>query len=95
MKCTGMHDITHLVQIFFQWHDNCRSSKTREQGGRNTVSALMFADDFVGMSETPAGFVEPIVKALEYSKKWMETAKVNKCATIVFDDDKEDLVYLK
>ena len=33
--------------------------------GDNTVSGLMFADDFVGISETPKGLQKQIAKALE------------------------------
>ena len=33
--------------------------------GEDTVSGLMFADDFVGISETPDGLQKPIEKALE------------------------------
>eukprot|EP00904_Undaria_pinnatifida_P014142 jgi/Undpi1/9859/HiC_scaffold_28.g12313.m1 len=35
---------------------------------------LMFADDFVGISETPEGFQKQIEKALEYTRKWTVTA---------------------
>ena len=33
----------------------------------DTVSGLMFADDFAGISETPEGSQEQIKKALEYT----------------------------
>ena len=38
--------------------------------GEDTVSELMFADDFVGVSETPQGLQKQIEKALEYTRKW-------------------------
>ena len=37
--------------------------------GEDTVSELMFADDFVGISETPEGLEKQIDKALEYTRK--------------------------
>ena len=37
--------------------------------GGDTVSRLMFADDFVGISETPEGLQKQIEKALEYTRK--------------------------
>ena len=37
--------------------------------GDDTVSGLMFADDFVGISETPEGWQKQIQKALEYTRK--------------------------
>ena len=36
--------------------------------GEDTVSGLMFAADFVGLSETPEGLQKPIEKALEYAR---------------------------
>ena len=36
-------------------------------GGGDTVSGLMFADDFVGISETPEALQKQIEKALEES----------------------------
>ena len=44
--------------------------------GEDTVSGLMFADDFVGISETPEGLEKQIDKALEYTRKWSERNKV-------------------
>ena len=44
--------------------------------GEDTVSGLMFADDFVGISETPEGLRKQIEKALEYTRKWRVTASV-------------------
>ena len=41
--------------------------------GEDTVSGLMFADDFVGISETPEGLQKQIEKSLE-------TANAKKCA---------------
>ena len=37
--------------------------------GEDTVSELMFADDFVGISEMPEGVQNQIDKALEYARK--------------------------
>ena len=44
--------------------------------GKDTLSGLMFADDFVGISETPEGLPKPIEKELEDTKKWRSTANV-------------------
>ena len=38
--------------------------------GEDAVSGLMFAHDFVGMSETPGGLQKQTEKALEYTRKW-------------------------
>ena len=46
----------------------------------DTVSGLMFADDIVGISETPEGLQKQIEKALEYTRKWRVTANAKKCA---------------
>ena len=48
------------------------------------VSGLMFADDFVGISDTPEGLQKQIEKALEYTRKWRVTANVSKCAVLVY-----------
>ena len=37
--------------------------------GEDTASRLMFADGFVGMSETPEGLQKQVEKALEYTRK--------------------------
>ena len=44
----------------------------------DTVSGLMFADDFVGKSETPEGMQKHMEKALECTRKWRVTANVKK-----------------
>ena len=54
----------------------------------DTVSGLMFADDFVGISGTAEGLQKQIEKALEYTRKWRVTANVNKCAVLVCNEDK-------
>ena len=36
--------------------------------GEDKVSGLMFADDFVGISETPKGLQKIIEKALSYAR---------------------------
>ena len=53
--------------------------KSPKQGvtmGEYTVSGLIFAKDFVGISETPEGLQKHIEKALEYTRKWRVTANV-------------------
>ena len=43
----------------------------------------MFADDFVGIAETPEGLQKQIEKALECTRKWRITANINKSAILV------------
>ena len=50
--------------------------------GVDTVSGMMFADDFVGISETPEGLQKQIEKALEYTRKWRVTANVKRCSLL-------------
>ena len=64
----------------------------------DTVSGLMFADDFVGISETSKGLQDQIEKALvknEYTKKWRVTANVKKCAVVACNKDEVNLVNFK
>ena len=58
--------------------------------GEDTVPGLIFADDFVGISETPEGLQKQIEKALEYSRKWraLTASNVKKCAVVVCNEDK-------
>ena len=52
------------------------------------MSGLMFADDLMGISETPKeGLQKQTEKALEHSRKWGVTANVKKCAVVVCNDD--------
>ena len=51
------------------------------------MSGLMFADDFVGISETPEGLRKQIQKAPESTRKWRLTANVKKCAVVVCNED--------
>ena len=54
--------------------------------GKDTVSGLIFADDFVGVSETPEELQKQMEKALEYTRKWRVKANVNKCAIVVCNE---------
>ena len=59
------------------------------------MSGLMFADDFVGTSETPEGLQKQIEKALEYTRKWRVTANVKKnvrgsAVVVQNNEDKEN-----
>ena len=62
--------------------------------GEDAVSGLMFADDFVGISETPQG-LQQIEKTVEYIRKWRVTANVKKCAVVVCNEDKGNPVKFK
>ena len=55
-----------------------------------TVSGLIFADDFVGISETPKGWQKRIEKALEeYTRKWKRvTANAKKSRVVVCSGNK-------
>ena len=63
------------------------------------VSGVMFADDFVGVSESPEGLQKQIEKALEYTRKWRVTANVKKNAVVVLivvrNEDKGNPVTFK
>ena len=61
----------------------------------DTVSGL-FADVFVGISETPEG-LQNQMKALliEYTRKWRVTANVKKCAVVLCNTDKVNPVNFK
>ena len=54
----------------------------------DTVSGLMFADDFVGISETPEGLQKRIEKSLDYTTKWRVTANVKKCVVVVCNENR-------
>ena len=61
----------------------------------DTVSGLMFAGDFVGMSQTPKGLQKQIEKARAYTRTWRVTANVKKCAVVVCNEDTMNPVNLK
>ena len=58
--------------------------------GEDRISGLMFADDFVGLSETPEGLRKQIEKTPEYTRKWRVKANVKNCAVlaVVCNEDK-------
>ena len=56
--------------------------------GEDTVSGLMYAEGFVGMSETPEGMQEQVEKAQEYARNRRVITHVNNCAVIVCNEDK-------
>ena len=85
----------NLVKIYV--NDLVVAVEAARQGatvGQGTVSGLMFADDFVGISETPEGYsqLKQIEKALEYTRKWRMTANVKKRAVVFCNEDKVNLV---
>ena len=63
--------------------------------GEDMVSGLMFADDFVGLAETPEGLQTQIEKALEYTRKWRITANINKNAVLICNEDNKNPVEFK
>ena len=75
-----------------------REVEAAKQGvtvGEDTVSELMFADDFVGLAETPEGLQKKVEKALEYTRKWRVTANVIKSAILVCNKDNKNPVEFK
>ena len=47
------------------------------------LNGLLFADDFVGLSDSNEGLQDMINVVYAYSKKWHFEANVTKCAIIV------------
>ena len=52
-------------------------------------NSLLFADDFVGLSDSEQGLQALIDFVYAYSKKWHFEANVAKCAVVVFRNEKE------
>ena len=53
-----VHLSPNLFKVYLNdtWYDiSSQNSKAGSHGGGDTVSGLMFADDFVGISEAPEG----------------------------------------
>ena len=74
-----MYVITiHLkyTEVFTDLIEAVEAAKQGVPVGKDTVSGLMFADDFVGMQKQ-------IEKALQYTRKWRATANVKKCAVLI------------
>ena len=64
-----------------------RLKKRSELGvkfSKNKISALLFADDFVGLVETESALQILIDIVHNYSKCWQFEANVKKCAIVVF-----------
>ncbi|CAB1104848.1 unnamed protein product [Ectocarpus sp. CCAP 1310/34] len=53
---------------------------------------MLFADDFVGMSDTPEGLQLQIDAAKKFTDKWRLSANVQKSAVMVCNEDKEEPV---
>ena len=75
-----MYGCTFSLSIF-NVYINCLAIavEAAKQGvtvGEDTVSRLMLADDYEGISKTPEGLQKQIEKALEYTRKWGMTAIV-------------------
>ena len=74
----------NLFEVYF--NDVIAAVKAAKQGvtvGEDTVPGSMFADDFVGRSETPEGLQKQVEKALEHTREWRVTANVKKRAVVV------------
>ncbi|CAB1097434.1 unnamed protein product [Ectocarpus sp. CCAP 1310/34] len=57
-----------------------------------SVSGMLFADDFVGMSDTPEGLQLQIDAAKKFTDKWRLSADVEKSAVMVCNENKEEPV---
>ncbi|CAB1115185.1 unnamed protein product [Ectocarpus sp. CCAP 1310/34] len=57
-----------------------------------SVSGMLFADDFVGMSDTPEGLQLQIDAAKKYTDKWSLSANVTTSAIMVCNGNKEEPV---
>ena len=69
----------NIVKVYI--NDMIVAVEAAEQGvtaGEDTVSRLMFADDFVGISETPEGLQKQRQKAPDYTRKLRVTANVKR-----------------
>lgn len=58
-----------------------------EEIGESSVSGLLFADDFVGISYTPAALQLQINAAKAFSEKWRFSVNVPKCAVVVCNEN--------
>jgi len=67
----------------------------RVEVGTTPVSGMLFADDFVGMSDTPEGLQIQINAAKAYADKWRLSANVPKCAVVICNGDGDDEVGAK
>ena len=79
--------LSNLFKVYI--NDMLVAVEAAKQGvtmGEDTVSGLTFADDFVGISETPEGLQKQVEKALEYTRKWRVTANVQNCAVVICND---------
>ena len=56
---------------------------------------MMFANDFVGISDILKGLQKQRKRALEYTRKWRVKANVKKCAVVVCNEDKVNPVNFK
>ena len=69
----NVHLSPSVYKVYFINNGMIVAVEAAKQGvtmGEDTVSGLMFADDFVGISETPKGLQKQIERALEYARKW-------------------------
>ena len=52
------------------------------------LNSLLFANDFVGLSDSKVGLQDMINIIHAYSKKWRFEASFTKCAVVVFRNEK-------
>ena len=71
------------IYIYIYIKDLAVAVEAPKQGatvGEDRLSGLMFADYFVGISDTPEGLQKQLEGALEYTRKWRVTANAKECA---------------
>ena len=59
-----------------------------KSGNKVYVGGLLFADDFVGITESSENLQQQIDIIYEFCSKWRLRANVNKSAVLVFGKDK-------
>ena len=91
----GQDEARNVVQMKLIPPIAVEAAKQGVKVGEDMVSGLMFADDFVGISDAPEGLQKQIEKALEYTRKWRVTANVSKCVVLVCNEDKKSPVEFK
>ena len=81
---------TLLPTLFLIYIDGllCETEKCLELGvkfSENTLSGLLFADDFVGIAETGSALQKLIDAVHNYSNCWRFEANL-KCAVVIFSE---------
>ncbi|CAB1118469.1 unnamed protein product [Ectocarpus sp. CCAP 1310/34] len=79
--------IDHLLEVVEAVRQGVKVGDTE-----TSVSGMLFADDFVGMSDTPEGLQLKIDAAKKFTDKWRLPANVKKSAVMACNENKEEPV---